>query len=89
VDDLDGVLTHFDSVIGLDRLKAIHFNDSKNERGSHKDRHEKPGQGRIGPDALKRIACHPALQGLPFIPETPNDDDGSIREIQLVKEWLA
>ena len=89
VDDLDGVLTHFDTVIGLDRLKAIHFNDSKNERGSRKDRHEKLGQGRIGLDALKRIACHPALQGLPFILETPNDDAGYIREIALVKEWFA
>ena len=88
VNDLDGVLTHFDKVIGMDKLKAVHFNDSKNERGSHKDRHEKLGQGYIGLEALKRIACHPALQGLPFILETPNDDEGYIHEIQMVKEWF-
>lgn len=89
VSDLDEVLSHFDAVIGLDRLKAIHFNDSKNERGSHKDRHEKIGQGCIGTEALKRVARHPALQGLPFILETPNDDEGYLREIQMVKEWFA
>ena len=87
VGDLDGVLTQFDRVIGLDRLKAVHFNDSKNERGSHKDRHEKIGQGCIGPEALKRVARHPALQGLPFILETPNDDEGYIEEIRMVREW--
>ena len=87
VDDLDGVLNHFDTVIGLDRLKAVHFNDSKNERGSHKDRHEKIGQGCIGTEALKRVARHPALQGLPFILETPNDDEGYIKEIRIVREW--
>lgn len=87
VNDLDGVLTHFDRVIGLDRLKAIHFNDSKNDRGTHKDRHEKLGEGRIGPEALRRIALHPALQGLPFILETPNDDAGYIREIHTVLAW--
>ena len=86
-DDLDGVLQHFDDVIGLDKLKAIHFNDSKNERGSHKDRHEKLGMGCIGMEAMKRIALHPALDGLPFILETPNDDAGYIREIRTVKEW--
>ena len=87
VGDLDGVLTQFDRVIGLDRLKAVHFNDSKNERGSHKDRHEKIGQGCIGTEALKLVALHPALQGLPFILETPNDDDGYIKEIRMVREW--
>ena len=87
VGDLDGVLTQFDRVIGLDRLKAVHFNDSKNERGSHKDRHEKIGQGCIGTEALRRIALHPALQGLPFILETPNDDDGYIKEIRMVRKW--
>ena len=61
LNDLDGVLTRFDQSIGLDRLKAVHFNDSKNECGSHKDRHEKPGQGRIGMNAMQRIALHPAL----------------------------
>lgn len=88
VGNLDGVLQHFDDVIGLDRLKAIHFNDSKNEQGSHKDRHEKLGQGFLGMDAMKRIALHPALQGLPFILETPNDDEGYIQEIHTVLTWM-
>ena len=63
VNDLDGVLRHFENVIGLDKLRAVHFNDSKNERGSHKDRHEKLGQGYLGMEAMKRIARHPLLQG--------------------------
>ncbi len=88
VNDLDGVLTKFDKIIGLDRLKAIHFNDSKNECGAAKDRHEKLGQGCIGMDAMKRIAMHPALQGMPFILETPNDDAGYIHEIATVKSWF-
>ena len=85
--DIDGVLQHFDDVIGLSRLKAVHFNDSKNERGSHKDRHEKLGQGYIGTEALKRIALHPALAGLPFILETPNEEEGYIAEIHMVQSW--
>ena len=85
--DLDGVLHHFDDVIGLDRLRAVHFNDSKNPCGSHKDRHEKLGQGCIGMEAMKRIALHPALQHKPFILETPNDDKGYIAEIGTVKGW--
>ena len=89
VDDLDGVLRQFDDVIGLERLKAIHFNDSKNPCGSHKDRHEKLGLGFIGMKALKRIAQHPVLQGLPFILETPNDDDGYIAEIHTVLNWFT
>ncbi len=88
VNDLDGVLTKFDKVIGLDRLKAVHFNDSKNECGAAKDRHEKLGQGCIGMEAMKRIALHPALQNLPFILETPNDDQGYIEEIALVNSWM-
>ncbi|MBR1811026.1 MAG: deoxyribonuclease IV [Clostridia bacterium] len=88
VGDLDGVLRHFDDVIGLDRLCAVHFNDSKNARGSHKDRHEKLGQGHIGADAMKRIALHPALGGRPFILETPNDAAGYIHEIRTVRHWL-
>lgn len=88
VNDLDGVLTKFDKIIGLDRLKAIHFNDSKNECGAAKDRHEKLGQGCIGMEAMKRIALHPALQNLPFILETPNDDQGYIEEIALVNSWM-
>ena len=88
VNDIDGVLHHFDDVIGLSRLKAVHFNDSKNERGSRKDRHEKLGQGFLGMEAMKRIALHPRLQGLSFILETPNEDEGYIREIALVKSWF-
>lgn len=88
VNDLDGVLRQFDDVIGLDRLYAVHFNDSKNPCGSHKDRHEKLGEGYIGTEAMKRIALHPALQNKPFILETPNDDAGYIREIHTVNEWV-
>lgn len=89
VGDLDGVLGEFDRVIGLERLYAVHFNDSKNECGSHKDRHEKLGEGKIGAEALRRIALHPALQGLPFILETPNDNVGYIREIHTVQDWFS
>ncbi len=85
--DLDGVLQRFDDVIGLSRLKAVHFNDSRNDRGSHKDRHEKLGQGFLGMEAMKRIALHPALQGLPFILETPNEEAGYMKEIRTVLEW--
>ena len=74
-------------MIGLERLKAVHFNDSKNGCGSRKDRHEKLGLGCIGMEAMKRIALHPALQNLPFILETPNEDEGYIREIHTVLEW--
>lgn len=88
VNDLDGVLQHFDDVIGLDRLYAVHFNDSKNPCGSHKDRHEKLGEGYLGAEAMKRIALHPALQNKPFILETPNDDAGYIREIHTVRNWM-
>lgn len=87
VQDPDGVLQEFDDVIGLERLFAVHFNDSKNPCGSHKDRHEKLGQGCIGEDALKRLALHPVLAGKPFILETPNDDAGYIREIRQVLDW--
>lgn len=86
--DLDGVLRHFDEVIGLPRLKAVHFNDSKNDRGSHKDRHERLGQGFLGTEAMKRIALHPALAGLPFILETPNGDEGYMEEIHTVLGWM-
>lgn len=88
VNDLDGVLTEFDRVIGLDRLCAVHFNDSMNMLGAHKDRHQKIGQGEIGAEAMKRIACHPALQGKPFILETPNEDDGYAKEIALIQSWV-
>ena len=86
VNDLDGVLEEFDRVIGLSNLKAIHLNDSMNGLGSHKDRHAKIGEGQIGLEALVRVICHPALQGLPFILETPNDDEGWTKEIALLRE---
>ncbi len=87
VHDLDGVLSEFDRTVGLDKLMAVHLNDSKNGCGSHKDRHEKLGQGCIGEAALHRVVCHPALAGRPFILETPNDRDGYVREIAQVKAW--
>ena len=86
VNDLDGVLTEFDRIIGLDHLKAIHLNDSLNPLGSHKDRHARIGEGQIGLDALVRVIRHPALEGKPFILETPNDDEGWTREIALLRE---
>ena len=86
VNDLDGVLTEFDRIIGLDHLKAIHLNDSLNPLSSHKDRHARIGEGQIGLDALVRVIRHPALEGKPFILETPNDDEGWTREIALLRE---
>lgn len=86
VNDLDGVLREFDEVIGLEKLKAIHLNDSLNELGSHKDRHAKIGEGCIGLEALSAVTRHPALRGLPFILETPNDDEGWTKEIALLRE---
>lgn len=83
--DLDGVLEEFDRVIGLDRLKAIHINDSLNPLSSHKDRHAKIGEGMIGLETFRRIVRHPALQGLPFILETPNDDAGWAAEIAMLR----
>ena len=87
VNDLDGVLQEFDRVIGLDRLKAVHFNDSMNVCGSHKDRHQKIGEGEIGLEALKAVATHPLLKDKPFILETPNDDEGYKKEIALVRSF--
>ena len=87
-DDLDGVLREFDAVIGLDNLCAVHLNDSKNERGSRKDRHEKLGQGIIGAEALRAVVRHPLLQDRPFILETPNDDAGYKSEIETVISWM-
>ena len=85
VNDLDGVLTEFDRVIGLERLKAIHLNDSKNPRGAAKDRHECLGRGHIGLEALERIVNHPALRDLPFCLETPNELPGYRAEIELMR----
>lgn len=84
--DLDKLLEEFDRTVGLDRLCAIHLNDSMNERGSHKDRHAKIGEGTIGIDNISKIINHPKLAALPFYLETPNDLDGYAREISLLKE---
>ena len=84
--DLDGVLAEFDRIIGLDRLKAVHLNDSKNPPGSRKDRHACIGQGEIGLEALARVVRHPALRDLPFCLETPNELPGYRREIALMRE---
>ena len=85
VNNLDGVLEEFDRVIGLERLKAIHLNDSKNPFASHKDRHEKIGEGSIGTAAMERIINHPQLRELPFYLETPNELDGYAREIDILR----
>ena len=85
VNDLDGVLEKFDEIIGLERLKAIHLNDSKNPFASHKDRHEKIGEGEIGFEAIKRIINHPKLRNIPFFLETPNELDGYAKEIEMLK----
>ena len=86
VNRLDDVLEDFDRVIGLNRLKAIHLNDTKNPFVSHKDRHEKIGQGFLGLDALVKIVNHPKLRDLPFYLETPNELDGYAAEIALMKK---
>lgn len=83
---LDNVLLDFDKVIGIKRLCAVHLNDSMNEKGSHKDRHEKLGKGKIGLEALRRVTKHALLKDLPFILETPNDRLGYIKEIEMIKE---
>ncbi len=85
VHDLDGVLSEFDRIIGLDRLKALHINDSMNVCGARKDRHEKIGQGQIGLDAMMQIVHHPALRGLPMVLETPNELPGYAAEIKLLR----
>lgn len=87
--DLDRVIDEFDRVIGLDRLKAVHLNDSKNDLGSHKDRHERIGMGHIGAEALRKLVQHPGLQGLPFILETPNDAYGYAKEIAMIRSWMV
>lgn len=85
VNDLDGVLEEFDRIIGLDRLHAIHLNDSKNPFNSHKDRHEKIGEGEIGFEAIKKIINHPKLKNIPFFLETPNELDGYTKEIEMLR----
>lgn len=85
VNNLDGVLEEFDKIIGLDRLKAIHLNDSKNPFNSHKDRHEKIGEGSLGIEAITKIINHPKLRHAPFFLETPNELDGYAKEIEILK----
>lgn len=88
VHNLDGVITEFDKVIGLNRLYAVHLNDSMNDLGAHKDRHEKIGQGFIGLETLSNVTKHPALKNLPFILETPNEKEGYKAEIELLRsKW--
>ena len=89
VNDLDGVLKTFDKIIGLDRLKAIHINDSMNVLAAHKDRHEKIGKGKIGLEAFRRIVNHPKLRDLPFYLETPCDLQGYKEEIALLKSLVS
>lgn len=85
VNHLDEVLDDFDRIIGIERLKAVHLNDSMNYLGCHKDRHQKIGEGAIGLDAFRKIINHPVLKNLPFFLETPNDTDGYAYEIKLLK----
>jgi deoxyribonuclease-4 len=85
VGELDSVLEQFDKIVGIDRLKALHLNDSKNPFASHKDRHEKIGEGSIGIDTFEKIVNHPALKDLPMFLETPNELDGYAKEIALLK----
>lgn len=85
VNNLDGVLEQFDKIIGLESLYCIHLNDSMNPMGSHKDRHQKVGEGTIGIDGFARIINHPRLRDLPFLLETPNELDGYAKEIKLLK----
>ncbi|MCR5665318.1 MAG: deoxyribonuclease IV [Eubacterium sp.] len=86
--DLDEMLKTIDEVIGIERLKAIHINDSMNICGSHKDRHAKIGEGEIGVETLKKVVQHPWLQDKPFILETPNNDAGYAHEIAMIKDWM-
>lgn len=87
--DLTGVLSEFDRIVGLERIKAVHLNDSKNPRGAHKDRHEKIGEGEIGLEAILAVMRHPVLKHLPFYLETPHDDnDGYMAEIAMLRHHL-
>lgn len=85
INDLDGVIDEFDRIIGLDRLKAIHLNDSLNDLGAHKDRHARIGEGKLGADALVRVINHPKLRHLPFFLETPNELNGYAKEIAFLR----
>ena len=87
--DFDAVLDEFNNIVGLDRLKAIHLNDSKNDCGAHKDRHETLGNGFIGEERLKSVVTNPRVQGLPFILETPNELPGYKAEIETIRSWMV
>ena len=89
VNDLDGVLAEFDRIIGLDKLKALHLNDSKNPYASHKDRHELLGEGSLGVETFRAVVNHPVLKKLPMILETPNELPGYAREISLLRSMEA
>ncbi|MBQ1609943.1 MAG: deoxyribonuclease IV, partial [Elusimicrobia bacterium] len=86
VNNLDAVIKEFDNIIGLQKLKAIHLNDTKNPFASHKDRHEKIGEGHLGLDAISKVINHPKLKKLPFYLETPNEIEGYAKEIKMLKE---
>lgn len=87
--DVYGVIDEFDKVVGIDRLKAIHLNDSKNPLNAHKDRHETIGNGFLTFDGIVKIISHPVISKLPICLETPNDIDGYAKEIKLIKEAVA
>lgn len=87
--NLEGVLEEFDRVVGLDKLYAMHINDSLNPVGAHKDRHAKIGEGHLGTDAIVRVITHPKLKHLPFILETPNELEGYAQEIAMLRERAA
>lgn len=86
INDLDGVLGEFDKIVGLEKLCALHINDSLNPAGARKDRHAKIGEGHIGLDAISRFISHPALKDLPCVLETPNELDGYAKEIEILKK---
>ena len=86
VNNLDDVIKEFDNIIGLQKLKAIHLNDTKNPFASHKDRHEKIGEGHLGLEAISKVINHPKLKKLPFYLETPNEIEGYAKEIKMLKE---
>lgn len=86
INNLDGVLKEFDDIVGLNRLHALHINDSMNPAGAHKDRHARLGEGYLGIETITNFINHPALKGLPCVLETPNELDGYAKEIGMLKE---
>ena len=89
INDLDGVLAEFDDVVGLEKLKALHINDSLNPMGAHKDRHARIGEGHLGLETISNVINHPKLRGLPCLLETPNELDGYAKEIEMLKKAYA